>query len=129
MYPFPSLPDNVAAFCASLRHNHHFKIGPREMIDAIRALEIVDVSNEQVVRDALRPVLSKTSDDARVFDEAFDQFFRRTAVALPSPEVARGFDSPSGTARSRVFHQCSSTSSGQASPTRSRLAPVMFAAA
>ena len=90
MYPFASLPENVAAFCAMLRRDHRFRIGPRELQDAVRALEIAGISNERVVRDALRPVLSKTHDDECVFDDAFDRFFHPAAIGLPAREVNRG---------------------------------------
>jgi uncharacterized protein with von Willebrand factor type A (vWA) domain len=89
MYPFASLPENVAAFCAMLRRDHQFRIGPRELLDGVRALEIAGVSNEKIVRDALRPVLSKTHDDERVFDDAFDQFFHPATIGLPAREVNR----------------------------------------
>jgi uncharacterized protein with von Willebrand factor type A (vWA) domain len=93
-YPFASLPENLAAFCAALRRDQHFNIGPRELTDAARALELVDIAIEREVRDVLRPVLSKNYADARVFDEAFDRFFHGTTVAM---EVEQGsFDAPAG---------------------------------
>lgn len=85
-YPFASLPENLAAFCAVLRRDHRFRIGPRELQDAARALEITDLADERAVRDVLRPVLSGTLDDVRVFDRAFDQFFHGTRGGLPGRE-------------------------------------------
>ena len=61
MYPFASLPENLAAFCEALRREHRFRIGPRELQDAARALEIVDLADEQAVRNTLRPVLAARS--------------------------------------------------------------------
>jgi uncharacterized protein with von Willebrand factor type A (vWA) domain len=75
MYPFAGLPENLAAFCESLRREHRFHIGPGELGDAARALDVVDVANESSVRHALRPVLAGTLDDVMVFDGAFTQFF------------------------------------------------------
>lgn len=75
MYPFASLPENLAAFCEVLRRRHGFQIGPGELHDAARALEVVDLANERAVRHALRPVLAGTLDDVTVFDAAFTQFF------------------------------------------------------
>ncbi len=43
MYPFGSLPDNLAAFCDMLRRRHRFRIGAGELHDAARALELVDI--------------------------------------------------------------------------------------
>jgi uncharacterized protein len=75
MYPFGSLPENLTSFCGALRREHGFHIGAGELLDAARALEIVDLSNEQAVRSALRTVLACTRDDVARFDEAFDRFF------------------------------------------------------
>jgi uncharacterized protein with von Willebrand factor type A (vWA) domain len=86
-FPFASLPDNLAAFCDVLRRDHRFRIGPRELHDAARALEITPIGDERAVRDALRPVLSSTFDDAQVFDFAFDGFFHRRRTAMPTFEA------------------------------------------
>ena len=83
MYPFASLPENLAAFCEALRRDHGFHIGPGELHDAARALEVVDFTDERSARHALRPILSGTLDEVTVFDAAFTQFF------FPSPGVRR----------------------------------------
>jgi len=75
MYPFADFPDNLTAFCAALRREYGFHLGPGELVDAARALDSVDVTAQQAVRDVLRPVLSSTADDAAIFDEAFTRFF------------------------------------------------------
>jgi hypothetical protein len=75
MYRFGSLPENLIAFCAFLRDNYGFAIGPRYAHDAARALEIVDLADERAVRHVLRPVLSGTREDAACFDAAFSEFF------------------------------------------------------
>jgi uncharacterized protein len=79
--PFGSLPANLAAFCDVLRRDHGFRVGPRELQDAARALMFGPLADERVVRDLLRPVLSHTLDDLLVFDEAFDRFFRSRLAA------------------------------------------------
>jgi uncharacterized protein with von Willebrand factor type A (vWA) domain len=83
MYPFGSLPGNLVAFCGVLRRDHGFRIGPAEAFDAARALEIVDLRDECAVRNALRPILSMTVDNARVFDPAFDAFFYPKTAGFP----------------------------------------------
>jgi uncharacterized protein len=75
MYPFASLPENLTAFCGVLRRDHGFRIGPRELQDAARALQVATIGDERAVRDALRPVLSRTLDDSLKFDAAFRAFF------------------------------------------------------
>ncbi len=74
MYPFASLPENLIAFCAVLRRDHGFHVGPGELHDAARALEVVDLSDERSVRHALRPILSGSPHDASVFDRALTDF-------------------------------------------------------
>lgn len=76
-YPFANLPSNLAAFCAMLRADYHFRTGPRELHDAARALEITELADERAMRDVLRPVLASRVEDVRVFDQAFDRFFGR----------------------------------------------------
>jgi uncharacterized protein len=83
MYPFAGFPDNLTAFCAALRREYGFHIGPGELVDAARALDSIDVTAQQAVRDVLRPVLSSTADDAAVFDEAFTRFFLPRPVGQP----------------------------------------------
>lgn len=75
MYPFGSLPENLTGFCAILRREHAFRIGAGELLDAARALDVVNVSDEQAVRHALRAVLAATREDAAIFDHVFDRFF------------------------------------------------------
>ena len=75
MYPFGSFPNNLIAFTRVLRRDHGFRIGAGEIADAARALAVVDLGDERAVRDALRPVLSRTRDEAAAFDAAFTSFF------------------------------------------------------
>ena len=95
-YPFASLPENLAAFCALLRGAYRFRIGPGEMQDAARALTIAGLGSEQAVRDALRPVLAGRLEEAQVFDRAFDRFFLgRLALRpeLPARTIPPGHES------------------------------------
>jgi uncharacterized protein with von Willebrand factor type A (vWA) domain len=82
-YPFAALPENLAAFTETLRRRHGFHVGPGELHDAARALDIVDLASERAVRNALRPILGGTLDDVSVFDAAFTEFF------LPDPAALR----------------------------------------
>src|SRR5262245_47967726 len=90
MYPFGDFPANLAAFCALLRREYGFHIGAGELIDAMRAIEIVDVSDERAVRAALRTVLAGTREDVNVFDAAFDKFFLSgRGYDIPALELER----------------------------------------
>jgi uncharacterized protein with von Willebrand factor type A (vWA) domain len=89
MYPFASLPENLAAFCEALRREHGFDIGPGELRDAARVLEIVNLASEPAVRHALRPILCGALEDVTVFDNAFTRFF------FPGPVRGRQDQMPS----------------------------------
>jgi uncharacterized protein with von Willebrand factor type A (vWA) domain len=84
MYPFASLPSNLIAFGDFLRREHGFQITSGELRDAARALEVVTLSDERAVRNALRPILSRTADDVSVFDPAFTAFFFPRAAGVQS---------------------------------------------
>lgn len=89
MYPFGSLPDNLVAFGDVLRREYGFRIGAGELHDAARALEVVHLADQLTVRHALRPILSRTVDDTKVFDQAFTAFFFPGVPGVPQ----RGRDS------------------------------------
>ena len=109
MYPFASLPENLAAFCAALRHDHGFHIGAGELHDAARALDVVDLASERAVRHALRPILAGRLEDVTVFDAAFTRFFfpagprpdqdERAALRRESGTGAGGREVDAGRAR------------------------------
>ena len=101
IYPFATLPGNLAAFCEALRRRHGFHIGPGELHDAARALDVVDLASERAVRNALRPILGGTLDDVRVFDAAFTQFFFPDPAALRRDETIATRPEPAPDARQR----------------------------
>jgi len=100
MYPFGGLPDNLAAFCGFLRREHRFAIGARSVHDAGRALDVINVTDESAVRDALRTVLASTYRDVAAFDGAFTQFFFPGPAGVPQaalpqpPRNGGGADAP-----------------------------------
>ncbi|WP_104989732.1 VWA domain-containing protein [Deinococcus sp. NW-56] len=77
------LPSRVAALCAHLRSAHGFRLGPGETAAALAALEVVHLGRRREVRDALRAVLTASREEGRVFDAAFDTFFRRGEAPEP----------------------------------------------
>jgi uncharacterized protein with von Willebrand factor type A (vWA) domain len=83
MFPFASLPENLAAFGSVLRHQYGFRVGVRHVQDALRVLAIAPIADERAIRNLWRPILSSTADEAAMFDRAFDAFFHhRTRSAL-----------------------------------------------
>ena len=82
MYPFASLPENLAAFCEALRRQHGFRIGPGELHDAARALDVVDLADERAVRHALRPILARHAGRRRRSSTR-----RSRSSSFPAPRV------------------------------------------
>ena len=65
---------NVVRFIHLLRHAG-IRIGSGEVIDALQALTLIDLSNREATRAALKATLVKRSGEHGVFDKAFDIFF------------------------------------------------------
>ena len=68
------LSANLVGFCRYLRLNG-LKPGIGEQIDALRALEKVDLKNGNSFRIALRTTLAKSTKEQEIFDEYFHQFW------------------------------------------------------
>ncbi|WP_034385732.1 VWA domain-containing protein [Deinococcus sp. YIM 77859] len=104
------LSAQVSAFAGRLRDEHGFLIGPGEVADALRAVAAVNVLHVTEVRDALRAVLTSTPEQARMFDAAFDAFFRSPvgrppALAPPPARPAAGTPRPPPRATGRETGQ------------------------
>ncbi|GGM52431.1 hypothetical protein GCM10008956_30650 [Deinococcus arenae] len=80
-----SLAAQVTAFAGRLRQRHGFLIGPGEVRDALRALDLVDVLSRRELRGALRAVLTAGPEQGRTFDLEFNAFFR--AADQPPPTL------------------------------------------
>jgi uncharacterized protein with von Willebrand factor type A (vWA) domain len=65
---------HVVAFCRRLRRAG-IPIGPREAVDALRALSQVDVGDRRECYLALRTVLATRHDDLAIFDQIFAEFW------------------------------------------------------
>ncbi len=74
-YPALNLLDNILEFCALLRLEHRFKIGPAEVADALRSLELLGLHDLERSRSALRLVLCSRLEEVAPFDAAFEMFF------------------------------------------------------
>jgi len=63
------------------------RISTAEAIDAVQAAEAVGYDDRMTLRDALRLTLAKTQDEAVIFDDCFDAFFRRDPVVAQTKEL------------------------------------------
>ena len=68
------LSSNLVSFCRYLRIKGLF-IGMAEQIDAMRALEKLDLQDEDAFRVALRVTLAKSIQEQAIFDENFRSFW------------------------------------------------------
>lgn len=65
---------NVVQFARLLR-KAGLRIGPSSVIDALTALQVIDLGSREQVRAALRAVLVHRSEELAVFEQAFALFF------------------------------------------------------
>ncbi len=68
------LSSNLVGFCHYLRKKGH-NIGMAEQIDAMRAIEKLDLQEEDAFRIALRITLSKSEKEQALFDKYFHSFW------------------------------------------------------
>ncbi|MDQ3698885.1 MAG: VWA domain-containing protein [Gemmatimonadota bacterium] len=80
-----SLVAAITRFCRELRARE-LLVTPAETVDALRALEKVDVGDREEVYLALRVVLASRVEDHAIFDELFDTL----AAAAVEPSQTRG---------------------------------------
>lgn len=77
---FGDLTSHVVGFCRRLRTSG-LPVGPKEIVDALRALSAVDVGDRRECYLALRTVLTSRKDDLAVFDSVFEEFWNPPAEA------------------------------------------------
>jgi uncharacterized protein with von Willebrand factor type A (vWA) domain len=69
------LQRNIIDFCRVLREREML-VTPSEVIDAIKTADIVDISDRQEFKMALRSVLTARPEDIPLHDATFDEFWR-----------------------------------------------------
>ncbi|MDB5496837.1 MAG: dehydrogenase/GMP reductase:VWA containing CoxE-like protein, partial [Phenylobacterium sp.] len=71
------------------------RVSPAEAIDAARTAVAVGYADRELFKDALCATLAKSREEVVRFDETFERFFARDALALPPPpEPREGEGSP-----------------------------------
>src|SRR5258707_15821520 len=100
MPPPPATPatgliaDNVIGFARALRAAG-IPVGPGAVIDALKALRVIDIGNRADVFTTLESIFVKRHEHALIFARAFDLFFRAAEDwkhmldSVPLPEHAR----------------------------------------
>ena len=96
-----TLDASIRTFCATLRREHAFPLGPGETLLALQAVRAVGISQVGRVRAALRTVCCSRAEHLAVFDLAFDAHFLRSTGPRPvrqdaQPPVNLGWNPPPG---------------------------------
>lgn len=86
--------DVLVTFAEQLREEG-FDVSSSELIDASRAMCLIDVGDKALVRDLLRSTMVKEPDAARRFDAVFDRVFRVSATRSVDP-TGQTSPTPSG---------------------------------
>jgi len=87
MAAVPSLfADNIVQFARLLRAAG-LRLGPSAVLEALSALQFLDLSSRQQVQAGLRAVLCHRGEDLQLFDQAFGLFFDGTKALPREPET------------------------------------------
>jgi uncharacterized protein with von Willebrand factor type A (vWA) domain len=92
--PTGQIADNVIGFARALRAAG-IPVGPGAVIDALNALQVIEIGNRADVFTTLESIFVKRHEHALIFAQAFDLFFRAAEDwkhmldSVPLPEHAR----------------------------------------
>jgi uncharacterized protein len=73
--PTGQMADNIVGFARALRAAG-IPVGPGAVIDAVNALQVIDIGNRADVFSTLESIFVKRHEHALIFAQAFDLFFR-----------------------------------------------------
>src|SRR3954449_308986 len=86
--------DNIVGFARALR-SAGMPVGPGAVIDAMSALQVIDIGNRADVFTTLEAIFVKRHEHALIFKQAFNLFFRASEEwkhmldSVPLPEQAK----------------------------------------
>ena len=81
--------DRILEFIGLLRHNG-VRVSSAEVLEALRAVEIIGLGSAADLRGALQATLIKRSEDEAPFGDLFDLFFFRPGQFMKEREDAPG---------------------------------------
>src|SRR3954454_7930695 len=121
------IADNVIGFARALRAAG-IPVGPGAVIDALKALRVIDIGNRTDVFTTLEAVFVKRHEHALIFAHAFDLFFRAAEDwkhmldSVPLPEHARKKPPPASRRVQEALSHAHMTETPQAREQELRLA-------
>ena len=92
--PTGQMADNITGFARALRAAG-LPVGPGAVIDALNALQVIEIGNRADVFETLQAIFVKRHEHALVFAQAFDLFFRAAEEwkhlldSVPLPDQAK----------------------------------------
>jgi uncharacterized protein with von Willebrand factor type A (vWA) domain len=117
--PTGNIADNVIGFARALRAAG-VPVGPGAVIDAMAALQLIEIGNRSDVFTTLESIFVKRHEHALVFAQAFELFFRAAEDwknmldSVPLPEQARKKPPPASRRVQEALSQPSMTEQPQA---------------
>jgi uncharacterized protein len=124
--PTGQIADNVIGFARALRVAG-IPVGPGAVIDAMNALQVIDIGDRTEVFTALEAVFVNRHEHALIFAQAFDLFFRAAEEwkhmldSVPLPDHARKKPPPAARRVQEAFAQTQMTETPQAQAEEVRL--------
>jgi uncharacterized protein with von Willebrand factor type A (vWA) domain len=124
--PAGQTADNLIGFARALRAAG-IPLGPGAVIDAMNALQLVDIGNRTDVFATLEAIFVKRHEHTPIFAQAFDLFFRaadewkQMLDSVPLPDQARKKPQPASRRVQEAFSPEQMTETPQARPEEIRL--------
>jgi uncharacterized protein len=118
--------DNIIGFARALR-TAGVPVGPGAAIDAVNAIQLVDIGNRADVFATLQAIFVKRHEHALIFTQAFDLFFRaadewkQMLDSVPLPDQPRKKPPPASRRVQEAFAQSQITETPQAKAEEIRL--------
>src|SRR6201989_954939 len=117
--PSGNIADNVVGFARALRAAG-MPVGPGAVIDAMNALQLIEIGNRSDVFTTLESIFVKRHEHALIFAQAFELFFRaaedwkQMLDSVPLPDHAREKPKPASRRVQEALSQPSITEQPQA---------------
>jgi len=118
--------DNIIGFARALR-TAGVPVGPGAAIDAVNAIQLVEIGNRADVFATLQAIFVKRHEHALIFTQAFDLFFRaadewkQMLDSVPLPDQPRKKPPPASRRVQEAFSQSQITETPQAKAEEIRL--------
>jgi uncharacterized protein len=118
--------DNIVGFARALRAAG-IPVGPGTVIDAMNAIEFIEIGNRADVFETLQAIFVKRHEHALIFAQAFDLFFRaadewkQMLDSVPLPDHAKKKPRPASRRVQEAFSQTQMTETPQAQDEEIRL--------